>query len=556
MSPTESPQTPPSKETKHVDELTLLRLADGELSEGREQTTREHLIACATCRASYEALKAESELVRAAVSEADEALPEHIRPRQQDFSWLVVAVLSLGTLGFSTIWSSIIAPTFESLKSLGLDGASIGSSLVGEAIALVGWSSLFLKLAQGLLLVAALLVGRAVTLRIWRRVRTSTTSLVAALAIGATLFVMTPAPASAAVVQLDVHTYTLEASETVDNDLIVAGGTIYIHGVVAGDLMVAAARVEVSGEVQGDIIGFAETITVTGIVRGSLRAVARHVIVDGSVGRNLSTGSETMELRESAVTHGSVLAGARAITLDGTVARDVILAAQTTVLTSSIDGGVLAVGEELRVGPNAAIGGDAHFRGRQEPDVDPASELASPFTFEAIDWDDEPSLQERASTFFYFWAAAFLFGAVVLLVAPEATEVIVTNHLPEYGKSLLSGLVAIVAVLGTSVLAALTLVGIPLSAAGLTILIFGAYVAQVFVAVYLGREMLGTPATASEGFIRLALGLFVVYAAKALPWASFLVTLLIIVWGFGAMAAYARDKLGSTAPKAVHGETL
>lgn len=51
---------------KHVDELTIMRLAEGELSRDREDVTRKHLIECARCRAGYEALKAETELLRAA----------------------------------------------------------------------------------------------------------------------------------------------------------------------------------------------------------------------------------------------------------------------------------------------------------------------------------------------------------------------------------------------------------------------------------------------------------------------------------------------------------
>ena len=60
----------------HLDELTVLRLTDGELSFDRSESARRHLISCARCRSGYEALRAESALIRASVAENDEALPQ------------------------------------------------------------------------------------------------------------------------------------------------------------------------------------------------------------------------------------------------------------------------------------------------------------------------------------------------------------------------------------------------------------------------------------------------------------------------------------------------
>ena len=39
-----------SDSAKHVEELTVMRFLDGELSQEREHATREHLIRCARCR--------------------------------------------------------------------------------------------------------------------------------------------------------------------------------------------------------------------------------------------------------------------------------------------------------------------------------------------------------------------------------------------------------------------------------------------------------------------------------------------------------------------------
>jgi hypothetical protein len=77
------------------------------------------------------------------------------------------------------------------------------------------------------------------------------------------------------------------------------------------------------------------------------------------------------------------------------------------------------------------------------------------------------------------------------------------------------------------------------------------YVAQVFVAAYIGREILGTPTSASAGLGRLALGLFFIQLAKSIPIVSPVVWLLVAVWGFGAIAAYLLGRIQSRTPAIV-----
>ncbi len=539
---------------KHVDELTLLRLSDGELTDTRQDGARNHLIACASCRASYEAIKAETGLIRAAVSEADEALPEHIRPRQQDFSWLVVVTLALGTLGISSIWSVVIAPAFSGLARLGVDGAGLGATLLGGIFSWIGWSSLFQTLVEGVvLLLAAAGVGYALQW-LWRRVGTSAVSVVM-LSIPL-LPLAFPSSSQAAVIELDVRTYTLAESDTIDNDLIVMGRTIVIAGTVLGDLIVGASRVEISGEVHGDVLGFAETLIVTGRVRGNVRVGARRLTIDALVARNVTVAAESFILGSEASVEGSLSAAARDVTLKAPVGRDVMLAAAQSTLESRIAGSVLAIGDALDVAPGARLEGTAKFFGRAEPTVSPESSLSSPFEFEQIERKDEPSLGDRLASFFYFWAAAFVFGAAVLLLAPETTEAIVTRHVPSYEKSILTGLVALVGLFGLSLVVALTLVGVPLGILGLTVLGFGLYAAQTFVGAYLGRQLLGTPSTASQGLARLALGLLVVYAAKALPFISFVVMLVVATWGFGAAVSHVREGLRAAPESSSSGEAI
>ena len=135
-------------EPKHPDELTLLRLSELELAGERAEHTRRHLIECMRCRSSYEALKAETELLRAALKEQEEVLPESIRPRS-DLSWIVVAAIALGTLGVSTFWTRYVEPMVQGMDSVGVDGTSIFTAIVIRGALWRGWSGMAMTLIQG-----------------------------------------------------------------------------------------------------------------------------------------------------------------------------------------------------------------------------------------------------------------------------------------------------------------------------------------------------------------------------------------------------------------------
>ena len=90
-----------------------------------------------------------------------------------------------------------------------------------------------------------------------------------------------------------------------------------------------------------------------------------------------------------------------------------------------------------------------------------------------------------------------------------------------------------------------TVVGAPLGVSTFFLLFISLYFAQAYAAAYIGREILGTPTSASQALVRLALGLALIYVGKAIPYVSFFVFVLVALWGFGALAAYVKASLDS-----------
>src|SRR5512134_1479452 len=89
--------------------LTHSMYADGELSARETRMMEQHAATCAACRTRIEALRDESEVLRAALRNAEDLapIPRFVPPpRARDFVVLVMSVLVIG--GFSqAFWSTV-----------------------------------------------------------------------------------------------------------------------------------------------------------------------------------------------------------------------------------------------------------------------------------------------------------------------------------------------------------------------------------------------------------------------------------------------------------------
>ena len=517
---------------KHPDELTLLRMAEGELPLERVGSTRGHLVDCARCQAWYEALKTETEQLRSSLREDDEPLPDAMREKGS-LGWVFILAVVLGAVGASALWNQFLSPLFRGMDQVGLGGESLFTTILFRGLLFRGWSEMATKLTEIALFASFLVLASTVAVWAWRRLRF--TALALSLGLASWVF---PTDASAAVIEKDRETYSLPRGETLENDLIVAADIVRIEGTVLGDLIVAARLVEISGSISGDVLGFAESIEILGEVGGNVRTASRSLAIDGAVERNVTSAGETIRLRPGARVAGSFTAAGRELIVSAPIERDVILAGQIHELTSRIGGSALLLGERLTIGAGASTGGPTTFYGTREAEVSDGAALASPVEFHRIEEDEEDSAFSRVTHFVYFWAAAFVLGVAFVLVAPRATEAIITLHVPTYAKSGLVGVLALVGVTALSGALFVTLVGIPLSLVTLFLLWVGFYAAQVYVGVYIGKELLGMPSDRSQLVVRLAVGLLAIHIGKNVPFVGPLVTFLVGIWGLGAVTLW------------------
>jgi cytoskeletal protein CcmA (bactofilin family) len=187
------------------------------------------------------------------------------------------------------------------------------------------------------------------------------------VALVSLVLALTPAPAAAADIrQGDV---TIATTDTIDDDLYVAGGNVAINGTIHGDLIAAGNNITVDGTVTGDVVVAGNFVAIRGQVGGSVRAGGRTFVLDGKVANDLlAAGNEVTILSNGRVGRDAILGGTT-VTVTGQVARDLQAGGTTVTIEGSVGGNVLASVEKLQLTDRAIVGGSLKYTSKNEAQI-------------------------------------------------------------------------------------------------------------------------------------------------------------------------------------------
>lgn len=418
--------------------------------------------------------------------------------------------------------------------------------------------------------------------------------LAALLAMAAAL-VLALAPASvAAIDRRSGERVVIDASETISDDLLVTAATVIINGRVVGDVVAMAQTIEINGVIEGDLLAMGGGVVLNGTVADDVRVAAGIVRLDpqARIGDTLLGIGASIEMLPGSVMGGSLIFGGGQALLSGTVDGDVLFGGDSLLLRGVVGGDVEAAVDAttaptwisqmriegvasppsapagLTVDRAARIGGDLAYTSSL-PATIPAGVVAGQvrFTEEPRATPPQPTIADWLFDVARRFAGLFLLGLILVWLTPRMLQRTVgeleTRPVASLGwgvVSVLAVVVAFVIVVLLTVVAALLLNVVKLSglmgiiiAAGvilglalavLTILAV-AYVVQIVVGFEAGRQILLRirPSWVERPFAPLALGLLLLVVLTALPAIGWIISLVTVLLGLGALWMFGRDSL-------------
>jgi len=527
----------------HFDEMTGLLYLEGQLDAEHAHETAQHLEECASCRALLRALQSEGDWLREAFTTDDEMIPARLMaaPGRNMAQWVWFVFFGLMAGGAYTLWTGILEPWYAQAQAAGFTQGNILTMLFFSGAFWKGWDamrSLMEVMAAGTLgLVAAWLLRR--------RLRHFTAA--AFVMTGLVLLLVLPSTAGAAEVRHGNPSYTLPAGQVVNTDLIVTADRTEIDGDVNGDLIIFSASAAVNGHIRGDILDFGRDLTVNGTVDGNVRSANQSLTINGNVGKNVMSWASELLVAEKASIGGTINAFTGDAELDGRVGGDVLVYTRLMEINGSLGQNVSVTADRMKIGPEAVVSGRIKYTGRVEPNIASGAKLASA----PVVTIRRPGPDYARAGYYWGqtmrWGASFLFGLVVLLIAPAFFASVVKQG-DRVGPAIGLGILFLFATPIAAFFASITIVGLGLGVTAFLLYLVALYSTQVFIGSWIGEKLLGLGRGIGPAIGRLALGLAILRGLMILPFIGSMVTLATLIWGLGALALAFHRMTRSRAP--------
>lgn len=546
---------------RHFDEITCLQYLEGLLDRPTARELSAHTDQCTDCRELMHALERETRLLSNALREQEESVPAHLLagPVRDKTPWAWVVSFGMAAAGVYWLWTSFIDPAVAQASEAGFGGTDLMTMLFFHGAFWKGWDSMW-SLVQGVALVSLSVIGFFLLRRSLRKFNTIAMVMTAlAVALGI------PVGTSAAEIHKNEMRYTLPANAVVKTDLIIFGKSVQIDGTVDGDLIVFGNNLTISGHITGDVIAFGAITQINGTVDGNVRSFSNQMTVRGKIGKNLTVFGAQLETEpQSTIGWGVTLFEGEAI-LNGRIERDVLGHTGHSELDGFVGGNVnLRANDKFTIGSQAQLMGKITYAGPLQPSIESGARLASPVetTIEVhrTDWYAGITYWHKL----LYWGAAFVFGLLLLLVAPGFFTETVQN-VDRFGVSLGIGALSCFATPVIAILACFTVIGLGVGISSFLFWAIAMYGSKLFVATWLGRKILGKNSFAGvivgkktwpvpyKGALigQLALGLLLMDGIRQIPYVGICVAVLAQVWGFGAIALTLYHKINPAPSAAV-----
>jgi hypothetical protein len=261
-------------------------------------------------------------------------------------------------------------------------------------------------------------------------------------------------------------------------------------------------------------------------------------VVASAAGAQSDGGDAVVVIRGDVdVPRGEVVDGVFVVSGDVRIAGrstgDVVVLAGDATVSGQIEGDLLVASGQARLLPRARVGGDVRY-GDERPIVAGQAIVGGEVTKES--WNDWSGFLPFLGILFWLaiGVSAALLGALLLLIAPRAADALEQRSRERVGPVIAIGFAIAICLPVAAVIAAVTLVGLPLGIGILLALLPLWAIAYVCAAWALGRRLVKPPRGRIVAFLA---GLGILRALALVPILGGLVGLAAVVFGLGLIGA-------------------
>jgi len=339
---------------------------------------------------------------------------------------------------------------------------------------------------------------------------------------------------------------TVVVTQAIQDDLYVAGGSVATNAPVEGDVVAAGGSVDLRGVVGGGVLAAGGKVTVSGAVGRGVRAAGGTLTLASRINGDAVLAGGVVQVTPAAQIGRDLVVQGGSVTVSGTVARNALISGRMVVVDGAIRGNAEIQANRIVLLPTARIGGKLSYfadvplelhQGTQvvggtvqmAPPSEPAWARAAPFGAGARFWK---GLVEAA--------VLLIIGIVAFGASPRGVTTVIMEIRQRFVRTLIFGFFLMVVVPLAAMLLLFTVVGIPIAVIAMLLYLATLYPSLAFTAAWVGHSLLSLiprPVKPAPDQWGIVLGVVVLVALFAAPYAGLAIRLLALFVGFGALWA-------------------
>ncbi|MFC1955751.1 polymer-forming cytoskeletal protein [Chloroflexota bacterium] len=341
-------------------------------------------------------------------------------------------------------------------------------------------------------------------------------------------------------------TVTIASGEVVNDDLYFAGGDIVIDGTVNGDIFAVGRSITINGKVNGGVSFGGQTATINGEITNGLRFGGQTIIMNGRIGRDLVVGCSQLSVLSTGRVDGDLIFGAGTAQVNGTIGDSILGGVGEVTLTNNVGGDIALTVDRLAITSSAVIQGNLKYTSPNEASIQSGAIISGDISHLIPDKPEKAEMAKGIMAGIFgvivwkilSYVMIFIIGIILILIVKKRMTLIQTAIQKSPWQTLGWGALILIATPIAAIIVMITVVGLPLGIISLLLWGIALYLCQVPVALLLGRLIIRqNRALDSTGIMigALALGLLILFVLRLIPIIGWIVGLLVVLFGLGAL---------------------
>ena len=342
----------------------------------------------------------------------------------------------------------------------------------------------------------------------------------------------------------------LAKDEIADGNVYASCSDMTIDGTVNGDIIALCKNITINGLINGDIIAFGDKIEINGSIKGNARIAGSKININGSIDRNANVFANEINFGKDSIIKWDALVGGVNGNFDGNVDGNLhgfmslakISGKIGKNVNLTIDGRSNNNQGGLLVSKDAIIAGDLSYTASKDVQLESSSSVSGKI-------QKNEARQKETNPLAIFWNIFYKATSLILIaiIAISFKKDIIKQTTSKLDKnwlySLLIGFSLLLFTPIVIVILMLTVVGIPLA-----LILLASYLSMIILSIIIASSYLGSLLIKSlskkeaNPYLSAIIGLLIFSLTSSTPFIGWLISVLIISLGFGALFKKITDK--------------